>query len=170
MKIFLKYVWLVLLTLLFLGCTSIHDKKECIFSQTKSRSSWDNQILDEAFQLARNLGSTTLVVVTNGNVVKSMGELDKPLRVQSVRKDLLRALVGQHLGKGPNQINLDSTLAKLNINDKPNPLTPMQQQAKVLHLIKSISGINHHAAAEDGLMQAEKYKRLGHEPNPPGTD
>ena len=59
--------------------------------------------------------------------------------------------------------------AELNINDKPNPLTSQQQLAKVLHLIKSISGINHAAAAEAGLMEAEKDRRLGHEPNPPGT-
>jgi CubicO group peptidase (beta-lactamase class C family) len=109
------------------------------------------------------------MVVTKGEVVKSMGGLDEPLRVHSVRKALLSTIVGQHVGKGPDQINLDSTLAELNINDKPNPLTPLQQQAKVLHLIKSISGINHAAAAEAGLMQAEKDKRLGHEPNPPGT-
>jgi CubicO group peptidase (beta-lactamase class C family) len=169
MKIFFKFVWPFLLTLLFVGCTSIYDKKECILSQTKPTSAWDAQTLDEAFQLACNLGTTTLLVVTNGKIVKSLGELDKPLRVHSVRKALLSALVGQHVGKGPNQINLDSTLAELNLNDKPNPLTPLQQQAKVLHLIKSISGINHHAAAEGGLLQAEKDKRLGHEPNPPGT-
>jgi hypothetical protein len=169
MKIFLKNVGPVLLIPLFLGCTTIYDKKECIFSETESASSWDNQILDEAFQLACNLGTSTFVIVTNGKIVKSLGELDKPLRVHSVRKALLSALVGQHLGKGPNQIDLDSTLAELNINDKPNPLTPMQQQAKVLHLIKSTSGINHLAAAEGGLMQTEKDKRLGHKPNLPGS-
>ena len=67
-----------------------------------------------------------------------------------------KALAGQHLGTGPKQINLESTLAELNINDQPNPLTPLQQQAKVLHLIKSVSGINHEAAAEDGLLKKEK--------------
>jgi CubicO group peptidase (beta-lactamase class C family) len=82
---------------------------------------------------------------------------------------LLSAIVGQHVGTGPNQINLESTLAELGINDKPIPLTPLQQQAKVLHLIKSTSGINHPAAAEGGLMERDKDKRLGHKPNPPGT-
>ena len=169
MKILGTPIWLVLTTLLFLGCTSMHDKGECIFSETKTAVLWDEQKLDEAFQLACDLGTTTLMVVTKGEVVKSMGGLDEPLRVHSVRKALLSAIIGQHVGKGPNQINLDSTLAELNINDKPNPLTPLQQQAKVLHLIKSISGINHQAAAEAGLMQAEKDKRLRNEPNPPGT-
>jgi CubicO group peptidase (beta-lactamase class C family) len=169
MQILRKHIWLVLPSLLFLGCTSMHDKGECIFSETKTAVFWDEQKLDEAFQLACGLGTTTLMVVTNGEVVKTMGELDEPLRVHSVRKALLSALVGQHVGKGHNQINLDSTLAELNINDKPNPLTPLQQQAKVLHLIKSVSGINHEAAAEDGLLKKEKDKRLGHKANPPGT-
>jgi CubicO group peptidase (beta-lactamase class C family) len=96
-------------------------------------------------------------------------ELDKPLHLHSVRKALLSAIVGQHVGTGPNQINLESTLAELGINDKPNPLTPLQQQAKVLHLIKSTSGINHSAAAEGGLMERDKDKRLGNKPNLPGT-
>ena len=69
----------------------------------------------------------------------------------------------------PNQINLNSTLAELYINDSPNSLTELQQQATVLHLIKSISGINHKAAGEGGTMQPEKDRRLGHKPNPPGT-
>jgi hypothetical protein len=169
MKILRTPIWLVLLTLLFLGCASIHDKRECIFSETKTAVFWDEQKLDEAFQLACYLGTTTLMVVTNGDIVKSMGELDEPLRVHSVRKALLSALVGQHLGTSSSQINLNSTLAELNINDKPNPLTPLQQQAKVLHLIKSVSGINHEAAAEDGLLKKEKdsgtvsklYRRRG---------
>jgi CubicO group peptidase (beta-lactamase class C family) len=125
--------------------------------------------LDEAFKFACDLGSNNLIVVTNGEVVKSMGELDKPLHLHSVRKALLSAIVGQHVGMEPNQINLESTLAELGINDEPRPLTPFQQQAKVLHLIKSTSGINHPAAAEGGLMERDKNIRLGHKPNPPGT-
>ena len=169
MRILHKYVWLMLTALLLLSCTAIHDKRECILSETKFVPGWDKQKLDEAFQLACESGTTTLMVITHADVVKSMGELDQPLRVHSIRKALLSAIVGQHVGKGPGQINLDSTLAELNINDKPNPLTPLQQQAKVLHLIKSVSGINHEAAAEDGLLKEEKDKRLGHIPNPPGA-
>ena len=167
MKIIRITIWLVLPILLFFGCASTSEKGPCIFSETKAAAFWDEQKLDEAFQLACEFGTTTLMIVTDGKVVKSLGELDEPLRVHSVRKALLSAIVGQHVGKEPGQINLDSTLAELNINDNPNPLTSQQQQAKVLHLIKSISGINHAAAAEAGLMEAEKGKRLGHEPNPP---
>ncbi len=159
----------VLLIQLLLGCASIYEREPCIFSETKTGAGWDERKLNEAFQLACESRTSTLMIITDGIIVKTLGELDEPLRVHSMRKALLSAIVGQHIGKEPGQINLESTLADLDISDRPHPLTSQQQQAKVLHLIKSISGINHAAAAEAGLMEAEKDRRLGHEPNPPGT-
>ena len=165
-----QFIAILLVQAIFiLGCAASREKAECIFSNTKDVSMWDMQKLDEAFELACELGSTTFVLITNGNLVKSMGDLQTSYRVHSARKALLSALVGQHVGTGPNQINLNSTLAELYINDSPNSLTELQQQATVLHLIKSISGINHKAAGEAGTMQPEKDRRLGHKPNPPGT-
>jgi len=161
--------WIVIVTLIITGCATVKPQTECGSSITQTTSMWDKQKLEEAFQLACDLGTTTLMVVTNGEVVKSMGDLEIPLYTHSVRKALLNAIVGQHLGSGPDQINLESTLAELGINDEPNPLTPLQQQVKVLHLIKSVSGINHEAAAEGGLLKKEKDKRLGLKSNPPGT-
>ena len=115
MKIVHTPVWLVLSILLLFGCASVYERKPCIFSETKTGAGWDERKLDEAFQLACESGTATLMIITNGKVVKSMGELDVPLRVHSVRKALLSAIVGQHIGKGPGQINLNSTLAELNL-------------------------------------------------------
>lgn len=165
-----QFIAMLLVQAIFIcGCTASQEKAGCNFSNTKDVSMWDMQKLDEAFELACELGTTTLVLITNGNVVKSMGDLQTSYRVHSARKALLSALVGQHVGTGPNQINLNSTLAELYINDSPNSLTELQQQATVLHLIKSISGINHKAAGEGLGMQPEKDRRLGHKPNLPGT-
>jgi hypothetical protein len=170
MKILRHVVWLIVAAFIINGCATYYMKeRECNLTKIKANPMWDAEKLDEAFQFACELGSTSLIVVTNGEIVKSMGELDKPLYLHSVRKALLSAIIGQHVGSGPNKINLESTLAELGINDKPKPLIPLQQQAKVLHLIKSTSGINHPAAAEGGLMERDKDKRLGHKPNPPGT-
>ena len=161
-------VWLITTAIIISGCaTYSRNESEFNLARTEVNPVWDVKKLDGAFQFACDLGSKNLVVATNAEVIKSMGELDKPLRLHSVRKALLSAIVGQHVGTGPNQINLDNTLAELEINDRPIPLTPLQQQAKVLYLIKSTSGINHPAAAESGLMEGDKDKRLGHKPNPP---
>ena len=113
----------VLLILLLLGCASTYERGPCIFSATKTGAGWDERKLDEAFQLACESGTSTLMIVTDGIIVKTLGELDEPLRVHSMRKALLSAIVGQHTGKEPGQIDLDSTLAQLDINDRPNPFS-----------------------------------------------
>ena len=134
-----------------------------------SNAGWSRSRLNEAFALAEQYGTGTLIVMTHGRVIRSMGDVGSPHRVHSVRKALLGALVGQHLGSGPGQIDLDATLAQLGIDDRPHQLAAVQQQATVLHLIKSVSGINHAAAGEIPSMTARKRRRLGTEPNPPGT-
>ena len=130
---FIAMLLVLALAMFIYGCAASQEKAECNFSNTKDDSMWDMQKLDEAFELACELGSTTLVLTTNGNVVKSMGDLQTSYRVHSARKALLSALVGQHVGAGPNQIKLNSTLAELYIDDSPNSLTELQQQATVLH-------------------------------------
>jgi len=156
-------------TAILSGCGPIQSPKPCPMTSAEKTIGWDLQKIDEAFRYACELGTTTLIIVTDGKVVRSMGDVTVPYRVHSVRKALLSALVGQHIGTGPNQINLENTLAELGIDDDPHPLNDLQKQAKVVHLIKSISGINHPAAAEGGLMQTDKDRLLGKTPNIPGT-
>ena len=129
---------------------------------------WDPRGLETVFDYADSLGSDTLMIVTEGRTVASFGDLTKPWPLHSIRKALLSALVGQHQGLGEKRIDLTATLAKLQIDDSPGPLTPLQKQATVLHLLKSLSGINHPAAAEEGLLE-EKNRRLGQGENTPGT-
>lgn len=129
---------------------------------------WHPARLKAVFDYAATLSTDTLLIVTGGKTVGAFGDPKRSYRVHSVRKALLSALVGQHIGTGPKQIRLSSTLADLGIDDSPGPLTSLQKQATVLHLIKSISGINHAAAAEGG-QAAEKRRRLGTGENVPGT-
>jgi CubicO group peptidase (beta-lactamase class C family) len=129
---------------------------------------WNMEKLTEAQKTAQEIGTYSFLLITDGEIISSWGDIATPTWVHSVRKALLSALVGQYLGTGPKQINLNKTLAELNIDDTPNPLTPLQKQATVLHLIKSISGINHGAAAEIDSMRIAKTRLLGKKPNPPG--
>ena len=131
------------------------------------RLGWDPARLDAVFDHAAGLSSDVLMIVTEGRVVAAFGDTGKRYPVHSIRKSLLSALIGQHLGSGPGQISLDATLEELGIDDAPGPLTPLQKQAKVRHLLGNVSGINHPAAAEAGLT-AEKDRRLGKGENTPG--
>lgn len=143
-------------------------KVNCPGAADLQRLGWDPAALDAVFAYLEQLSSDSLMIVTEGETVASFGDPAQPRPIHSLRKALLSALVGQHLGAGPWQIDLSNTLADLGIDDTPDPLTPLQKQATVLHLVKSLSGINHAAAAEAGLV-AEKNRRLGNAENVPGT-
>ncbi|WP_193188574.1 serine hydrolase domain-containing protein [Nisaea sediminum] len=129
---------------------------------------WSSDGLDRVLDYASRLSADSFILMTDGQIVASLGDLTVPYSVHSARKAFLSAVVGQHVGGGPDEIPLGATLADLGIDDDPGPLTPLQRQATVLHLLKSMSGINHPAAAEGGLT-AEKERRLGTGENEPGT-
>jgi CubicO group peptidase (beta-lactamase class C family) len=132
------------------------------------RLGWKPTGLDAVFRHAATLSTDVMMIVTDGQVVGAFGDLKKPYKLHSIRKAFLSALVGKYIGSGDKLMRLDATLADLGIDDAPNPLTPLQKQATVLDMLKSMSGINHGAAAEEGLMD-EKNRRLGSGENKPGT-
>lgn len=129
---------------------------------------WSPASLDRMLDYLSRLSVDSFIVQTEGATVATLGRLDEPHAIHSMRKAILSALVGQHIGDGPSRIPLDATLRELGIDDDPGPLTALQRQATVLHLLKSTSGINHPAAAEGGLM-TEKQALLGDGEHPPGT-
>lgn len=136
---------------------------------TESRKlGWKPKELNTVFDYAATLSTDSFMIVTNGQVVGSFGDLSKPYNVHSIRKVILSSLVGQHIGDNVHQIPLDATLLQLGIDDFPIPLSDLQKSATVNHLLKSTSGINHPAAAEGGLI-AEKNRRLGNNENQPGA-
>ena len=128
---------------------------------------WNPEGLDAVFEFAASLSTDSLVIVTGGRIVASFGDPGRTFHVHSIRKALMSAIVGQHIGSGPGKISLSDTLRDLDIDDSP-PLTALQKTATVRHLLKGVSGINRPAAAEGGLT-AEKDRLLGKGENTPGT-
>ncbi len=125
---------------------------------------WSGKELKTVIDYAEEIGAFALVVQINGEIVASYGDIDSLSRVHSVRKAIISALVLQHLDK----IDTEATLAALNIDDFPLPLTDLQKTTKVIHLLKSTSGINHPTGSQLGSMQADRDSLLGVEPNVPG--
>jgi hypothetical protein len=127
---------------------------------------WNKSKLDEAIQYSKEIGTFSMIIQTDGEIVASVGDLDSLSRTHSIRKAILMAILSQHFDK----IDLESTLADLNIDDSPIPLTELQKTAKVIHLVKSISGINHPAVSQVGNAQMIRDSLLGRNSNnEPGT-
>ena len=84
------------------------------------------------------------------------------MQSRSVRISLLSALLGIHVNEG--NIDLNSTLKELWINDFPF-LWRSELNAKVIHLLKSRSGVYHKAAGESQILRDLKPKRGSHDPD-----
>ncbi|OJF93903.1 penicillin-binding protein [Pararhizobium antarcticum] len=85
-------------------------------------------------------GSTALLAVREGRVVFERGHHAHRSSIASVRKSLIGILYGIAIAEG--KIDANATLADLSIDDI-SPLSPAEQQATVLDLLKARSGVYH---------------------------
>src|SRR5262249_26784924 len=90
-------------------------------------------------------------------IVSQWGAVTTKFNVHSIRKSLLSALYGIAVANG--QIDLNSTLEQLGIDDNEPSLTPQEKQARVIDLLKARSGIYHAALYETPAMKAKNPPR-----------
>lgn len=131
---------------------------------TPEEVGYSSEKLNEAKQFAEQSGYAAIMALYDGKVFFSWGEITKNYECHSIRKPFLSALYGIHVAE--ENINIDATLADLNIDDIPPSLTPEEKQATVRELLKSRSGVYHEAAAETQIMIQTRPERGSH---PPGT-
>ena len=113
---------------------------------------------------AQKYKPTALMVVQDGLVVATSGDVSRKVNVRSVRKSFLSALYGVALERG--QIKLESTLGQLGIDDIAPSLTAEEKQATVRQLLMARSGVYHPAAYETSRQKSTRPPRGSH---PPGT-
>ncbi len=128
---------------------------------TPEEAGWCGEKLDQAREYFESLNSAAVFVVYDGAVLAAWGDVRRRYMCHSVRKSLLSALYGIHAGEG--RIDLNKTLAELNVDDNP-PLTDAEKQARVIDLLKSRSGIYHSAAYETATMKKSRPARGSHQP------
>ncbi len=119
---------------------------------------WSSARLAKARKFADNIGSSEVMVIDNGAVVAAWGDVARRYRCHSIRKSVLSALYGIQVENG--DINLNKTLAELNIDDLPPSLTDAEKQARIVDLIRARSGIYHPAAYEPAWMKARPARGL----------
>jgi len=142
----------------------IKNKKPDLEQVAPEDVGWSSKKLEEAKAFAEKINSAAVMVLYDGKVFISWGNVATKYRLHSIRKPLLSALYGIYWGRG--KINLDATLEELNIDDIPPSLTKEEKTATVGELLQSRSGIYHEAAAESKGMSETRPKRGRH---PPGT-
>jgi len=124
---------------------------------------WSSEKLEEAKAFAEKINSAAVMVLYDGKVFISWGNVDKNYKCHSLRKPFLSALYGIYRMRG--KIDLNSTLEELNIDDIPPPLSKEEKKATVRDLLKSRSGVYHEAAAEAQVMIDTRPVRGSHPPN-----
>lgn len=113
---------------------------------------------------ARKYRPTAVMIVQDGVVAATSGDVARKVNVRSVRKSLLSALFGIAIDRG--QIKLESSLGQLGIDDTAPSLTADEKLATVRQLLMARSGVYHPAAYETGEQKAARPPRGAH---PPGT-
>jgi CubicO group peptidase (beta-lactamase class C family) len=123
---------------------------------------WSSQKLAEAAEYAGELGFSALVLVYDGKVMFSWGDVEKNYDCHSIRKPFLSALYGIYVDN--KTIDLDLTMRDLGIDDIPPKLTATEKQATIRHLLQGRSGIYHEAAGEAESMKAARPGRGSYQP------
>lgn len=123
---------------------------------------WSSDGLAAAKAYADSIDTAAVVIVDDGIIVAQWGATATKFNVHSIRKSFLSGLYGIAVAKA--QIDLNTTLEQLGIDDNEPSLTPEEKQARVIDLLKARSGIYHAALYESPGMKAEKPQRGSHPP------
>lgn len=128
---------------------------------TPEQLGWSSDKLARAREYSERIGSAAVMIVDDGVVVDSWGDITRAYQCHSMRKSLLSALYGIYVASG--KIDISKTLEELGIDDK-TPLTEVEKQATVADLLKARSGIYIPAAGEASSMKAMRPERGSHAP------
>jgi len=93
-------------------------------------------------------GSSAFMLVVDGVTIFEWGETERKHTIHSMRKALLNSLYG--IAVSNEQIDTSATIRELEIDDEPG-LTEAEKDTRIADMLRSRSGVYHHAA---GVSQA----------------
>ncbi|MGD0096777.1 MAG: serine hydrolase [Terracidiphilus sp.] len=109
------------------------------WAQTSPESvGYSSAKLDALRGWVKTQDTASMMVVVQGRVIFSYGDLSHTSKVASVRKSVLGMLYGKYLAD--DTINLDKTVKQLGLDDK-DPFLPIEANATLVQLLASRSGI-----------------------------
>jgi len=112
--------------------------------------------LDDFTEYLKDLHTTSMVVLQNGEVIYEYGNTSKINYLASCRKSILSILYGKYVENGT--IDLNETIGEIGI-DEDDGLLPIEKQATVDHIINARSGVFHIPA--NGGYDTNNIKKRG---------
>jgi CubicO group peptidase (beta-lactamase class C family) len=146
--------WLALTSLSCTGETEHH------LAIPPEQAGYSPEALNEIEGYLEKIDSAAFVALHDGEVFMAWGYVETKYPVHSIRKALVSALYGNAIKRG--EIDLDSTLEELGIDDIEPALTDEEKLATVRDVISSRSGVYHPAAAEAQAMIDSRPPRGSH--------
>ena len=109
-----------------------------------SKYGFNNQKIKELRKyIVDSLQTTGMMIIVGGECIFKFGNIERVSYIASCRKSVLSMLYGKYVKNGT--INLNKTIGELGISDVDG-LLPIEQKAKVEHLIQARSGVYHQAS------------------------
>ena len=93
---------------------------------------WSSAKLKVARAYSEEIRSTAVMIIVNGEILDEWGDTTRKIDIRSMMKPLMNALYGIAVEEG--QINIQSTLAELGVDDNLPALTPAEKQARIIDL------------------------------------
>ena len=154
--------------MVFLSLSSVHELvaqnpgKFWMQYATAEEAGFSSDKLRSVVDLYEKNGASALMVVFDGNVLLSKGDITRRYDCHSIRKSLISALYGMYGAQG--RINIHKTLKELGIDDTMK-LTEEEQSATIQDLLKARSGVYIPAFGEAQSMKDYRPARGSHPPN-----
>ena len=99
---------------------------------------YSSAMLEALLGWVKTQDTTSMMVVVQGRVIFSYGDVSHTSKVASVRKSVLGMLYGKYVFD--NTIDIDKTVKQLVLDDK-QPFLPMEEKATLIQLLAARSGI-----------------------------
>ena len=145
-------VVLILQTVLITPCIAQEFPDEnWTFNEHPENQGWNLDKLKEyRSYIIDSTKVTGLVIVHNGQIVFSYGDLEENSYIASIRKSVLSMLYGRYVLNG--EIDLDKTVGDLGIDDVDGIL-PIEKRATIKDIISARSGVYHKEGYPGGMQQ-----------------
>ncbi|MEM7297300.1 MAG: serine hydrolase [Bacteroidota bacterium] len=149
--------------LLFIALFTFQTQAQKFERADPAEKGFSQEKLDSLGMFLEEAGSSALMILVDGKIVYSWGDIEQKVLVHSIRKSLLNSLYGIYVGNGT--IDTTLTLKELGIDDIPPSLSENEKTATIADLLKSRSGVYHPSAATSEGMLIGMPDRGTYKPN-----